>query len=129
MLKSMPKQLVLVDPEMEQSRTVLVLRDSEQEEQLLQYLQEFPLLKPSPARERGGKPVVVVKVNMDIYEAWLLKGAALPLKVGDVFETAKEASEAIGARGNQLASELARAKRNRKWQATVHGVTFEYVTD
>lgn len=80
---------------------------------------------------RNAREVVVTHVSKSDHEKWLLEPGrnglkSKPVKPGQVFRSATEASGHIGLRHNEVAMMLSRCSATGENQATVRGVTFAY---
>lgn len=86
------------------------------------------------AQGKNARAVVVVHVDDKEHERWCSTPgrnglAAKPVRIGQEFRSAVDASGWVGLRHNETAMLLSRAAATGEKQATVRGVTFAYKDD
>lgn len=109
-------------------------RNQEEVEELSRELLERNAGFRRASMTRNSREVVVVHVDAKEAERWQHEAGrngltAKPVKRGQTFASAVEASGHIGLRHNEVAMFLSRTAATGENQATLRGVTFAYKSD
>jgi hypothetical protein len=83
------------------------------------------------AQGRNVREVVVLNVDEKEHGKWCIQPGrnglrSKPVRAGQIFRSATEASGHVGLRHNEVAMKLSRAAATAEQRATVRGVTFVY---